>query len=95
VRAIANGLTYGGEEAVEMGLVDVVGTYEDALDEAALAGGLDPSSYDVTYLGQDYGFSLLQLLLGAEARQAFRGLGEEVAAGLRAGLEAGEGPSLR
>lgn len=40
VRELAEGRLYTGEEAVGNGLVDRIGTYEDALDMAARMGGI-------------------------------------------------------
>lgn len=45
VEALATGQTFTGIEAVENGLVDATGTYEDALEYAAQSAGL--SDYDV------------------------------------------------
>lgn len=62
VLQLADGRVFTGQEAVELGLVDKLGTYQDALDEAALAAGIEgepnvirPSKKSV---------SLLDLLLG-------------------------------
>jgi protease-4 len=40
IRELAEGRLYTGEEAVELGLVDRIGTYEDALLMAARMGGI-------------------------------------------------------
>ncbi|UCG51391.1 MAG: signal peptide peptidase SppA [Candidatus Latescibacterota bacterium] len=40
VRQLAEGRLYSGQEAVEVGLVDKLGTYEDALELAARMGGI-------------------------------------------------------
>ena len=40
VRRLAEGRLYSGEEAAEVGLIDRLGTYEDALDMAARMGGI-------------------------------------------------------
>ncbi len=40
IRELAEGRLYTGEEAVELGLVDKIGTYEDALLMAARMGGI-------------------------------------------------------
>jgi protease-4 len=40
VRRLAEGRLYSGEEAVKVGLVDRLGTYEDALELAARMGGI-------------------------------------------------------
>jgi protease IV len=95
VRELATGLTYAGEEAVALGLVDKLGSFEDALDEAAVLGGLDPEDYDVRFVERTRRFSLFDLLLGAGGAGALREVGREMAAGLREGLTAPSGPSLR
>ena len=41
VRRLAEGRLYAGEEAVEAGLVDQIGTFENALDIAAEMGGIE------------------------------------------------------
>ncbi len=43
VRRLAEGRLYSGEEAVEVGLVDQIGTYEMALEIAAEMGGIEGS----------------------------------------------------
>jgi len=62
VRQLADGRVFTGQEAVELGLVDKLGTYQDAVDEAAVAAGIEgepnilrPSKKSV---------SLFDLLLG-------------------------------
>lgn len=49
VRALANGMTYTGLDAVENGLADAVGTRDDAMDMAASLAGLQ--SYYVYEIG--------------------------------------------
>lgn len=41
VRELAEGRLYSGEEAFQVGLVDRLGSYDDALDMAARMGGID------------------------------------------------------
>jgi protease-4 len=62
VRKLADGRIFTGQEAVSLGLVDRIGTYQDAVDEAAVAAGIEgeptilrPSKKSI---------SLLDLLLG-------------------------------
>ncbi len=68
VQGWANGTTYFGEEALDMGLVDEIGTYDDALAKAAELAGIDGDSYAIvsvdpeTSLLDDFG--LLGSLLG-------------------------------
>lgn len=58
VAQIATGRTWTGGQAMELGLVDEIGTYEDALDKAAELGGIsgdyDAVSFDMatSTLGQ-------------------------------------------
>lgn len=83
VEALANGLTYPGEEALRLGLIDKVGSYADATDEAAGLAQLDLGDYGVRDLAPGGSSGLLSLLLGAGVRDAFRGVGRAMAAGLR------------
>lgn len=62
VASLATGWAWSGERAKELGLVDEIGTYRDALDAAADAGGID-GDYDVTVFDEDFG-SLLGSLVG-------------------------------
>lgn len=64
VEALANGLSFPGEEALRKGLVDRTGSYRDALEAAAELSGLEPDSYTVKSLDQDRDQSLLGLLFG-------------------------------
>ena len=41
VQQWATGITYLGDEALEMGMIDQLGTYRDALDKALELGGVD------------------------------------------------------
>jgi protease-4 len=41
VRELANGLTYPGTQAKELGLIDTIGSYQAAVDEAANRGGIE------------------------------------------------------
>ncbi len=47
VESLATGWAWNGDRAKELGLVDKIGTYEDALDAAAKRGGIE-GDYDVT-----------------------------------------------
>jgi protease-4 len=62
VREMATGWAWSGIEAQEMGLVDELGTYNDALDRAADLGGID-GGYEVVsyeeYLFEDFIYSLI------------------------------------
>lgn len=83
VEALATGLTYPGEEALRLGLVDKLGSYGDATNEAARLAGLDVADYRMRDLGPKTSGGLLPLLFGASARDAFRGVARDIAAGLR------------
>ncbi|MDO9108095.1 MAG: signal peptide peptidase SppA [Coriobacteriia bacterium] len=63
VRTMATGWAWSAREAEKMGLVDTLGTYNDAVDSAAKAGGIDGEPGIVSYEGSGYG-DLLYSLLG-------------------------------
>lgn len=63
VRELATGWAYSAREGKELGLVDTLGTYNDAVDRAAELGGIDGDPGIVTYEGSDY-TDLLNSLLG-------------------------------
>ena len=67
VRALATGMQFAGTVAVENGLADEVGIYEDALDKAEQLGGIESfdGAYDVVSLTQSPSdLSALMDLLG-------------------------------
>ncbi len=82
VRELATGLTYPGEEALRLGLVDTIGSLTDALDSAAQAAGLDVEDYGVDYIESGAGSNLLSLLLGSQS-----GVLKQVGIGLAEGLQ--------
>jgi protease-4 len=47
VRELATGWTWSGDKALELGLIDKIGTYQDALASAAKRGGIKGSDYEV------------------------------------------------
>ena len=49
VRELATGWVWLGEEALELGLVDRLGNYDDAIDAAAELGGIEGKPQVVTY----------------------------------------------
>jgi protease-4 len=61
VEELATGWTWSGEKALDLGLVDQIGTHRDALDSAARAGGID-GDYDIVTYDDDYGAWLRSLL---------------------------------
>lgn len=63
VRKLATGWAYSAREAQKLGLVDTLGTYNDAVDRAAELGGIDGEPGIVTYGGSEYG-DLIDSLLG-------------------------------
>jgi len=66
VRAIADGRVFTGEEAVELGLVDEIGYFEDAIAKAAELGGISGEPR-VVELAPEPG--LLEALYGYQAQQ--------------------------
>lgn len=67
VEELATGLQFSGTTAVENGLADEVGVYDDALDKAAELGGI-VGSYDVVNLtSSSVDLSYLIDLLGSES----------------------------
>lgn len=72
VRALATGLQFAGTTAVENGLADEVGIYDDALDKAAELGGIDASmGYDiVTLTSSSTDLSSLMDLLGSSSESS-------------------------
>jgi protease IV len=67
VRRLADGRVYTGQEAKEDGLVDELGTFQDAIDAAARMAGIAGEPKIVTPAKKS--FSMLDILLG-ESRSA-------------------------
>ncbi len=67
VREMATGWAWSGIEAQEMGLVDELGTYNDALDAAADLGGIDGSYDTVTYDQVDFS-DFIYSIIGIESQ---------------------------
>lgn len=65
VESMATGQTWSGSRAKKLGLIDEIGTYQDALDAAAEAGGID-GDYDV--ISFESGDDLVNALLGITSR---------------------------
>jgi protease-4 len=65
VRALASGRVFTGQEAKTLGLVDVMGNFNDAVDRAGRMGGI--KGRVKTVYPEKRGFSLLKLLLGQDA----------------------------
>jgi len=62
VRKLADGRVYTGKEALALGLVDALGTYEDALAEAAKLAGIEGEPRVFTIAKKKY--TLLDLVFG-------------------------------
>lgn len=62
VESLATGWAWSGQRAKELGLVDEIGTYEDALDAAADLGGIE-GDYDIITYEDEFG-DLFGSLLG-------------------------------
>lgn len=69
VRELATGMLFSGEQAVDNGLADEVGNYDDALDYAASLGGIS-GTYDVVPLTSTFSMDSLLDLLGSSASDA-------------------------
>lgn len=63
---LADGRIYSGEQAVELGLIDQLGNFTDAITIAAEMGGLDTEEPLLIYPKSERKFSLLNLLTNAE-----------------------------
>jgi len=66
VQGLADGRVYTGEQALEVGLIDSLGNFIDAITIAADMGGLDVENPRLIYPKVDRKFSLLSLLTSAE-----------------------------
>ena len=76
VRDMATGWAWSGSEAMEMGLVDELGTYNYALDRAAELGGID-GGYDVVdYDYLDYSSFVRNLIGLTDQLDQFSKLGQ-------------------
>jgi protease IV len=64
VRALATGQVYTGQEAKELGLIDALGNFNDAVEKAGRMGGIK-GKVETVY-PEKKGFSLLKLLLGQD-----------------------------
>jgi protease-4 len=57
IDAVARGRVWIGSAAVELGLVDQLGSLDQAIESAAVLAGLESGGYDVEYLEQELGFT--------------------------------------
>jgi protease-4 len=67
IRELADGRIYTGEQALEVGLIDSLGNFTDAITIAADMGGLDVEDPRLIYPKVDRKFSLFNLLTNAES----------------------------
>ena len=63
---LADGRVYTGEQALELGLIDKLGNFTDAVTIAADLGGLDTEDPQLIYPRIERKFSLINLLTNAE-----------------------------
>lgn len=63
---LADGRVYTGEQALELGLIDKLGNFTDAITTAAELGGLDTVDPQLIYPKSERKFSLFNLLTNAE-----------------------------
>lgn len=79
VESLATGWAWSGSEAKKLGLVDKVGTHQDALDAAAKAGKID-GDYDVVDYGDEYNDFFGSFLGVTESLKKLSTLADEVPA---------------
>lgn len=68
VESMATGWAWTGTEAKKMGLVDQVGTYDDALKAAAKLGGIHGDQYHTDVYDESQLSGILSALLGIESQ---------------------------
>lgn len=76
VREMATGWAWSGSEAMEMGLVDELGTYNDALDRAAELGGIEGEYEVVDYDYLDYSDFVYSLIGLSDSLDRLGALGQ-------------------
>ncbi len=64
VKDMANGLTFPGEQALQMGLIDEIGNYRDAVDQCAKMGKIKGEPVIVEYEAQGLPKWLSQVIQG-------------------------------
>jgi protease IV len=67
VRALADGRIFTGQQAKDLGLVDAMGNFNDAIERAGRLGGIKGKIEAV--VPEKKGFSLLSLLLGQDVKE--------------------------
>jgi protease-4 len=75
VRAIAGGRVWSGQQALELGLVDAIGSLDDAVDHARREAGLGADSNVVHRPGPPNPMDIFKLL-GAGGDEAIRGVAD-------------------
>lgn len=93
VKSIADGRILTGRQAQDLGLVDAMGNYYDALNYAASSGGLDVDHIET----RSYTNSAVTLrsLLRGEAARLSNVMGESMAGSMKKALTEGETPVVK
>ena len=93
VKNIADGRILTGRQAQDLGLVDAMGNYYDALNYAASSGGLDVDHIET----RSYTNSAVTLrsLLRGEAVRLSNVMGESMAGSMKKALVEGENPTIK
>ena len=93
VKSIADGRILTGRQAQDLGLVDAMGNYYDALSYAASSGGLDVDHIET----RSYTNSTVTLrsLLRSEAVRLSSAMGESMAGSMKKALAEGETPVVK
>lgn len=93
VKSIADGRILTGRQAQDLGLVDAMGNYYDALNYAASSGGLDVDHIET----RSYTNSAVTLrsLLRSEAARLSNVMGESMAGSMKKALTEGENPTIK
>jgi protease-4 len=73
VRKLADGRIFSGQQALEAGLIDILGNFTDAITLAAELGGLDPKKPELIYPLEDKRFSVLSLLTSSNGQSILKG----------------------
>jgi protease-4 len=75
VRELATGWVWLGSEAKDLGLIDKIGNYNDAVDEAADLGGIEGAPNIVTYEPKYTVTDLISDLIGLQSRSSLADAG--------------------
>jgi len=71
VRPIADGRIYTGSQAKELGLIDNLGNFTDAVDQAMQLAGLEGEEPNLIY-PEDKIFSFMDMLIGEKAKSVIK-----------------------